>query len=218
VDDGSVADGTQGRPDEAVGPADQRWGEEVKEGSGVRPRPGDIIAAPELRVQTEPLVGPDHSTPLDDDEPQGTIPPSPLWAMKDRRHIQWHLLPAGERHPPIRDAIGDGDETVYIIDDGHHHVMVGRRVGGVEGECEYCLVGRQPIALYESLQAGRTAPSRAFEGAAELTLCGVAREEGVLSSNVFDVTRYSDAGAVPADFLPGAPYRHFTSALEITAG
>jgi len=197
---------------------DSHWGEEVPAGSTVRPHPGDIIAAPGLRGGTEPLVGADQSTALEEDEPEGVIPPSPLWAMKDRRHIQWHLLPSHERHQRIRDSIGSGDEVVYAIDDGAHHVMLGRRIGAVDGECEYCLVGRVTIDRYELLRSGTVAPRQAFEGASDIAVCGVAEQEGVLSSNVFDVARYRDEDEVPAEYLPGARFLNLESVLEITVG
>jgi len=46
----------------------------------------------------------------------------------------------------------------------------------------------------------------AFDGADELTVCGVAAEEGVASSNVFDVARYDAPGDIPRAYRPGAPY------------
>lgn len=196
---------------------DGHWGTEVPAGSGADLHPGDIVSGPEVRGGPDPIVGADQSTSLED-ESDGVVPPSPLWAMKDRRHIQWHLLASHERHQRIRDAVGSGDETVYFIDDGAHHVMVGRRIGAVDGECEYCLVGRVSLDRYESLRSGEATPLRSFEGAAEITLCGVAQEEGIISSNVFDVARYGGEDEVPVDFLPGAPYHHFESALEITVG
>ena len=72
------------------------WGEAVPIASGT-PKPGDIITQSGLAIAPEPLVGHDVSTQLEEDEPERTIPPGPLWAMKERRHIQWHLLPAHER-------------------------------------------------------------------------------------------------------------------------
>jgi hypothetical protein len=68
------------------------WGKAVPATSGP-PKPGDIITESGSAIAPEPLVGHDVSTPLDEDEPEHTIPPGPLWAMKERRHIQWHLLP-----------------------------------------------------------------------------------------------------------------------------
>ena len=73
------------------------WGEAVPASSG-RPKPGDIITESGLAMAPGPLVGHDVSTPLEEDEPEHTIPPAPLWAMKERRHTQWHLLPVHERH------------------------------------------------------------------------------------------------------------------------
>ena len=181
---------------------------------GVRPpRPGEIDLPGGL-VASEPLVGSGASSPLEEDEPEGTIPPCPLWAMKRRRHIQWHLLPAHERHERIRDVVGTGDDTVYVIDDGRHHVMLGRRVGAARAECEYCLVGRVEHGVYEELRQGRTSATKAFAAAHELVLCGVAVEEDIRSSNIFDVARYERFDQVPAEYAPGAAYLNLEDDLD----
>ena len=86
-----------GQGDGQQGEQAHEWGEAVPVSSGV-PKPGDIITQSGLAIPPEPLVGHDVSTPLEEDEPEHTIPPGPLWAMKDRRHTQWHLLPAHQRH------------------------------------------------------------------------------------------------------------------------
>jgi hypothetical protein len=190
------------------------WGEAVTTAT-TTPRPGDLAVSPGVGILRGPLVGSEESTPLEEDEPEGIVPPSPLWAMKDRRHVQWHLLPSHERHERVRDCIGAGDWAIYVVDDGRHHVMLGRRVGRVAGECEYSLVGRATRDHYDALRADPTDLAGAFDGATELTLCGVAEEESILSSNVFDVDRYDDAAAIPAAYRPGAPYVELTEALEI---
>jgi hypothetical protein len=164
----------------------------------------------------EPIVGPDVDSPLGGDEPEGLIPPSPLWAMKDRRHTHWHLLPSHERHDRLRQRVGEGDETVYAIDDGRHHVTLGRRVGVSPDSCEYCLVGRVELGHYEELLTGVVAVATAFDEADELVLCGVVAEDEVLAANVFDVDRYDDVSQVPRDYLPGSPYITFPEDLEIT--
>jgi hypothetical protein len=135
--------------------------------------------------------------------------------MKLRRHVQWHLLPSRERHQRIREHVGDGDDRVYVIDDGAHHVMVGRRVGEKAGEVEYCLIGRQPREVFDGLRNRSVAPGAAFDGASGLTLCGVAVEEGTLSSNVFDIDRYAEASDIPTEYRPGSPYISFTQDLDI---
>ncbi|HEV3213546.1 MAG TPA: hypothetical protein VGZ03_09150 [Acidimicrobiales bacterium] len=179
------------------------------------PRPGEIDLPGGL-VAAEPLVGTGSSSPLEEDEPEGTIPPCPLWAMKERRHIQWHLLPSHARHSRIRDVVGSGDETVYVIDDGGHHVMLGRRVGAVQGECEYCLLGRAPVEVYEELRQGRLPLVDAFDSADELELCGVAVEEDIRSSNIFDVAHYDGINDVPQEYRVGAEFLNLEEDLEIT--
>jgi hypothetical protein len=189
--------------------------EEVRPAGGRAPRPGEIDL-PGGVVAPEPLVGTGSSSPLEEDEPEGTIPPCPLWAMKRRRHIQWHLLPSHDRHSRIRDVVGAGDEAVYVIDDGGHHVMLGRRVGAVRGECEYCLLGRIEIGVYEELRQGRLQLVNAFDNAMELELCGVAVEEDIRSSNIFDVAHYDDLQEVPPEYRVGAEFLNLDEDLEIT--
>jgi hypothetical protein len=179
------------------------------------PRPGEILL-PGGFVAPEPIVGTGSSSPLEEDEPEGNIPPCPLWAMKERRHIQWHLLPSHSRHSRIRDVVGSGDDLVYVIDDGPHHVMLGRRIGEVQGEVEYCLLGRDDLAVYEALRGGQLEMTNAFDTAHELEICGVAVEEDIRSSNIFDVTRFNDFSEVPEEYRPGAPYLHLNEDLEIS--
>ncbi len=87
---------------------------------------GQLHFAPATAATTFPVTAPENATPLEEDETEGVIPPSPLWAMKERRHEQWFHLGHPER---IRACVGTGDAAVYAIDDGSHHCMIGRRVG-----------------------------------------------------------------------------------------
>ncbi|MGH9089911.1 MAG: hypothetical protein ACRDZR_00795 [Acidimicrobiales bacterium] len=192
------------------------WGGAVTPTPARPARPGDIVLEPGVARLPAPLVGRDESTPLEEDEPEGVVPPCPLWAMKERRHIQWHLLPSHKRHERVRDCVGDGDDAVYIIDDGAHHVMLGHRVGAHADECEYCVIGRAPLAWYEELRGRTVRPADAFADAAEITLCGVAVADSVLSSNVFDVTRYGQPSEIPVEYRPGSPFVQFPEDLEIT--
>jgi hypothetical protein len=193
----------------------QEWGGAVDPSSGQVPGPGDIIVTDGSVIPPEPLVGTGASSSLDEDEPEGTIPPCPLWAMKDRRHTQWHLLPSQERHERIRECVGSGDDAIYVIDDGRTHAIVARRVGAVQGECEYCLLGRVPLDTYEELQQNSLSTSDAFRSATEITLCGVALAEDVRSSNVFDVARYDSADEIPSEYRPGAAFLNLTESIEI---
>jgi hypothetical protein len=86
--------------------------------SSGHPEPGDIITESGLAISPEPLVGHNVSSPLEEDEPEHTIPPGPLWAMKDRRHIQWHLLPAAREARADPRVPRVNDYTLYCIDDG----------------------------------------------------------------------------------------------------
>lgn len=192
------------------------WGQAVPASSSP-PRPGDIIIDPALAMAPEPLVGEDVSTPLDEDEPEHTIPPAPLWAMKERRHIQWHLLPAHERHDRIRECLEADDYTLYCIDDGRHHAMIGRRVGISPSGSEYTLLGRISRERYEQLRDEVVPIANCFDTADELRLCGVDIEAEIRSSIVFDVAIYDTINQVPDDYRPGSPFHHFRQDLEITA-
>jgi hypothetical protein len=192
------------------------WGQAVPASSG-HPKPGDIIIDPDLAFPPQPLVGHDVSTALEEDEPEHTIPPSPLWAMKDRRHTQWHLLPAHERHERIRECLEADDYTLYCIDDGRHHAMIGRRVGVSPDGCEYTLIGRISRQRYEELRDEVVLLVNCFDTATEMRLCGVAVEEDIRSSNIFDVATYDSIEDVPEDYRPGSPFHHFPRDLEITA-
>jgi hypothetical protein len=192
------------------------WGEAVPASTG-RPKPGDIITDSTFTIAPGPLVGQDVSTPLEEDEPEGTIPPATLWALKERRHVQWHLLPVHERHDRIRECLEADDYTLYCIDDGRHHAMVGRRVGASPSGCEYTLLGRVTRQRYEELRDEVVLLANCFDTATELRLSGVAVEEDIRSSNVFDVAAYDSIDDVPAEYLPGSPFQHFKKELEITA-
>ena len=207
-----MSDTNQGEEEQS-----HEWGEAVVASPDTRVEPGDIVIDPDLTIPPEPVVGDDVSTPLEEDEPEGSIPPNPLWAMKDRRHVQWHLLPSHERHERIRTSLGSGDELVYIIDDGRGHVMLGRVVGTSPSGCTYSLIGRLSHEDYERLQRHESALSTSFDSATEIVLCGVVSEQGTLSSNVFDVARYDSIADVPSEYRPGAPVQQLTEDLEITA-
>lgn len=194
---------------------DHEWDEAAPDSAGP-PKPGDIITESGLAIAPEPLVGHDVSTPLEEDEPEHTIPPAPLWAMKERRHIQWHLLPAHEQHERIRECLEADDFTLYCIDDGRHHAMIARRVGASPSGCEYTLLGRISRQRYEQLRDEVVPIGSAFETATEMRLCGVAVEEDIRSSNVFDVASYESIADVPEDYRPGSPFHHFRQDLEIT--
>jgi hypothetical protein len=195
---------------------DDEWGKAAPAGSGP-PKPGDIIIDPDLTIAPEPLVGHDVSTPLDEDEPEHTIPPAPLWAMKERRHIQWHLLPAHDRHDRIRECLELDDYTVYCIDDGRHHAMIARLVGDSPSSAQYTLIGRITRERYEQLRDEVVPIANCFDTATEMRLCGVDVEENIRSSIVFDVADYDSIDDVPQDYRPGAPFHHFHGDLEITA-
>src|SRR5580698_3702188 len=96
-----------------------------------------------------PAAPDDHPQSTEDaasiEVPEGEddIPAAPLWAMRTRMHSNRRLEPGEEGR--IRRRVGEGDDSVYVIDDGLDHCMVGRRVGKASDGCVYCLVARIPL-------------------------------------------------------------------------
>jgi hypothetical protein len=170
---------------------------------------GQLHFIKETAASTFPVTAPTDATPLEEDEPEGVVPPSPLWAMKDRRHEQWpHVFGHPDR---IRAQVGAGDATVYVIDDGKRHCMIGRRVGATIDGCVYSLVGRITKQTYEALSSGSIDSRQAFLTAAEAGLSGTADGPGV--SNIFDVDYYAHADEIPVEYLPPAPFIEFAEDL-----
>lgn len=165
---------------------------------------GQLHFTPESVGTTDPIAAPVDATPLEEDEPEGTVPPSPLWAMKDRRHEQWVMFGHADR---VRRCVGDGDEAVYVIDDGKHHFMVGRRVGATLDGVVYSLVARVDRATYESLAAGEITGAETFSRSHEAGL--VATAEGTGLANIFDVEHYAHPDEIPSEYLPPQPFRQF---------
>jgi hypothetical protein len=169
---------------------------------------GQLHFTPESIGSTNPISAPTDATPLEEDEPEGTVPPSPLWAMKDRRHEQWVMFGHTDR---IRQRLGDGPAAVYVIDDGKHHCMIGRRVGATLDGVVYSLVGRVDHATYQSLASGALSGAGAFAASHETGL--VATAEGMGVSNVFDVEHYQHPDEIPDEYLPPEPFLQFARDL-----
>jgi hypothetical protein len=198
-----------------VGDTDQT-GEDGAPGSG--PSDNDLFKsredghlhfAPGTEGYTFPVTAPTDATPLEEDEPEGTVPPSPLWAMKERRHEQWpHLFGHPDR---IRVCIGSGDAAVYAIDDGKHHCMIGRPVGATGDGCVYSLVARVTKGTFEALSSGSIDGAGAFVAGTEAGLSGTVDGDGM--ANVFDVDFYEHGEDIPTEYLPPAPFIKFAQDL-----
>jgi hypothetical protein len=170
---------------------------------------GQLHFIKETAASTFPVTAPTNATPLEEDEPEGVIPASPLWTMKERRHEQWpHFFGHPDR---IRACVGAGDAAVYVMDDGKHHCMIGRRVGATLDGCVYSLVARVTKGTYESLSSGSIDGRQAFLAGTEAGLTGTADAPGV--SNVFDVDYYQHAEDIPADYLPPGRFIEFAKDL-----
>jgi hypothetical protein len=144
-----------------------------------------------------PVYRPKESTPLEEPGGDGAVPAAALWAMKYRRH--GHLLSRSE--VAIRARYGEGDRTVYVIDDGWKHCTVSRMVGSSDDGCVYVLVARIDMAAYQELHDGASGAEAAFAGADEPCLCAVYEDPGSVS-NVSLVESYHAIADVPIDYLP----------------
>jgi hypothetical protein len=153
------------------------------------------------------------SGPLAEDEPEGVIPPSPLWAMKISRHFQWtHLLTGDDGPGRIRQQVGTGDGALYVMDDGHHHCIVGRHVGQTGDGCSYSLVARIPKAQYEALADGSVTAHDVLAQGKGRALYGVV-DDGP-ASNVFLLGTFGATAEVPEDYLPPHPPIAFPADLD----
>lgn len=169
---------------------------------------GHLHFEPGTVGDTFPVTAPEDATPLEEHEPEGTIPPSPLWAMKERAHGGIHIF----GHPSrIRAQAGEGDAAVYAIDDGPKHCMIGRRVGATADGCVYSLVARVDIATWRSLESHAVDGRSAFLAAHEAGLSGTVETNGV--SNVFDVDWYRVPEDIPKGYLPPVPFTMFAEDL-----
>ena len=169
---------------------------------------GQLHFEPGTAANTFPVMAPEDATPLMEDEPEGTIPPSPLYAMKERAHGGFHIF----GHPArIRAHVGTGDATVYGIDDGPHHCMIGRRVGATHDSCVYSLVARVDLPTWQSLVSGAIDGRQIFLAASEAGLSGTVETTGV--SNVFDVDWYERPEDIPEEYLPSGAFITFAKDL-----
>jgi hypothetical protein len=169
---------------------------------------GQLHFIQQTAATTFPVTAPENATPLEEEEPEGVVPPSPLWAMKERRHEQFFHLGHPER---IRACIGSGDAAVYAIDDGSHHCMLGRPVGATLDGCVYSLVARVRKATYTSLASGAIDGRQAFLDATEAGLSGTVEAPGM--ANVFDVDFYQQPSDIPEAYLPPSPFIEFAEDL-----
>lgn len=169
---------------------------------------GHLHFEPGTAGDTFPVTAPEDATPLEEHEPEGTVPPSPLWAMKERAHGGIHIF----GHPSrIRAQTGEGDAIVYAIDDGSEHCMIGRRVGATTDGCVYSLVARVDVATWRALESHAVDGRSAFLAAHEAGLSGTVETNGV--SNVFDVDWYENPADIPEGYLPPGPFTMFAEDL-----
>ncbi|MGO9340994.1 MAG: hypothetical protein ACLP6E_00535 [Acidimicrobiales bacterium] len=173
---------------------------------------GEIQVGDGVETLETPLPAEGASTPLEDEEPEGTIPPAPLWAMKDRRHF--FGLPGHGDAERVRVCVGQGDGAVYFIDDGRSHCMVGRRVGASPEGLTYCLIGRVTSEHYLKTLNGERRLAEAFSDAHDIELCGVYEDETMVSE-VIAVEHFRHVDDVPPEYLPPSPFIEFEDDLPV---
>ena len=94
--------------------------------------------------------------------------------------------------------------------------MIGRRVGSRRRAVSTrCSVGSRG-SVYEELRDEAVRLEHCFDTATELCLSGVAVEEDIRSSNVFDVAVDDSSDDIPEEYRPGSPFQQFKRELEIT--
>jgi hypothetical protein len=162
--------------------------------------PAGMMSAP------NPVFMPTKSLRLEEDDTDGVIPHAPLWSMKYHRHL--HLFDRTDT--PIRAAFGEGDQAVYLIDDGRKHCVVSRVVGASPDGCTYCLVAQISMETYERLANGEMAADAIFAGARDFAMCAVfeAQVEDA-PSNVTVAEQYAGLDDVPAEYLSPNPFIEF---------
>jgi hypothetical protein len=158
-----------------------------------------------MRGSSNPYFIPDTSIAFEEDDSAGVIPICALWAMKYKQH--GHLF--GKAEAVIRKQLGEGDHSIYVIDDGRKHCLVSRNVGTTPDGCTYCLVGQIDVGVYERLVDDATLTDTIFSEARDLSLCSVYENEQAVS-NVLDVQSFAHVEDVPSDYLPPHPRIEFT--------
>jgi hypothetical protein len=156
-----------------------------------------------------PVFVPKESTPLEEPNDAGVIPPTALWAMKYRRHGRFW----GGAEATIRERYGSGDGTVYVLDDGRKHCVIAREVGTSPDSCTYFLVGEISVASYEELVDNEALAEDIFTGARDVCLC-VVYEAVDAVSNVAVVESFATIEAVPVDYLPPSPAIAFAESSD----
>jgi hypothetical protein len=151
---------------------------------------------------------PSNSTSLENGETESTLPPPALWAMKYRRHA--HLSFGRQEEDQIREQLGGGDESTFVIDDGAKRVMISRMVGVDTEGLHYVLVGCIKFDVYLDYRNGPAPLTDIFSTAKDLCLCSVfVATEAV--SNIVPVETYRNINEVPEDYLPSHPLLEFTA-------
>lgn len=161
---------------------------------------GPAIFSTGLRGSPTPIFEPETSIAFEADDSNGVIPNSALWTMKYKQH--GHFFSRAES--TIRLCIGEGDHSVFVMDDGRKHCLVSRKVGTSPDGCTYCLIGQIDMGTFERLVDNESLTDTVFNEAQDLSLCSVF--EALQSvSNVLEVQSFATFDDVPLEYLP--PHR-----------
>jgi hypothetical protein len=172
-----------------------------EEGNGSQPMaPYSSLSAGWIG-RPEPVFVPKHSTPLESEgeHEEGSIPRFASWSMRYLQHSHFLNRPEIE----IRARFGEGENAVYVVDDGRKYCLVCRQVGSDSDGCTYALVAQVTITSYENLVDGAPTLS-AFLTARSWSLCAVYEAVDAVS-NVAVVETYSTIDEVPVEYLPPHP-------------
>jgi hypothetical protein len=156
-----------------------------------------------------PVYVPKESTPFEKQDDGGPIPHAALWALKYQRHGGFW----GGAEATIRARHGQGDGTVYVIDDGRKHCVICRLVGASPDGCVYVLVGRITLDAYEELLNNEASAQRIFNQARDLCLC-VVYEAVDAVSNAAVVESFDSIDEVPTMYLPPSPQMEFEDSSD----
>lgn len=182
------------------------WGgSEVHDWDLPSPPPSDST----LLIPDEPLVtveDPTTDAELVEADSSGAdkIRSTVVMAMNNWKHSS--LTTESEADGPTEFVFGSGDSTVYAIENGRDHAMIGRAVGQDAAGCVYCLVGRVPVGDIQEL--GETHPEAAFNNARDISLSSVFQDDQV--KNVVLIQHYNRVDDVPIEYRPPSPFLMFT--------
>jgi len=177
------------------------WGGSETHDWGLPPPPDSTLLVPD-RPSTGTGAPVDEVT--DTSDAQSSVRSAAVAAMNNRRHSA--VPKETNEEGPTEYVFGSGDATMYAIEDGRDHAMIGRAVGQDADGCVYCLVGRVSVVGLQEL--GDAHPEAVFEHARDISLSSVFQGEQV--TNVVLIDHYDRIDEVPSGYRPPSPFLSFS--------